>query len=347
MIRYLTAGESHGRQLDVVIDGFPSNFQLSLERIDEDLAKRQVKLGSGPRQSIETDRVVANSGLMANLTTGSPLSFTVVNKDHLSWKDKEVDALTIPRPGHADAAGAFKYNLDDLRKVLERASARETATRVVVGSCCMQLLEALGVKVTSEVCSFGDSSKSAEENIQLAKQQGQTIGGIVKTVVEGVIPGLGSFVQHDRKLDAKIAAAIVSVQAVKGVEFGSGFGLAKMNGVDAQKHLGGFTGGMTDGSQIEIYSAIKPIPTTLIPQESVDLVFGMQAQTKYERSDLTAVFRVPIVISSVVACAILNEIIEVFGGDNFETLKSRWFQRKDEWESGKGFRVTADSKVFW
>lgn len=236
MIRYLTSGESHGPQLDVIIDGFPANFPLDIERINKDLALRQTRLGSGARQAIETDRVIVNAGIMNGLTTGSPLSFTIKNKNHKDWKGKKIKAFTIPRPGHADRAGAFKYKLDDLRKVLERASARETATRVVLGSCCMQLLESLGISVYTEVKDLGPKSLYGlldREKVAKTKKFKETIGGTLTTTIDKVPAGLGSFTQADRRLDARLSAAILSIPAIKGIEFGSGFGLANMFGTEA------------------------------------------------------------------------------------------------------------------
>lgn len=352
MIRYLTAGESHGPELDVIIDGFPANFQLDLQRINSDLASRQVQIGSGARQSIETDRVVVNAGMMEGQTTGSPLSFAVVNRDHKNWQGRSVDAMTIPRPGHADLGGVFKYDLDDIRKVLERSSARETAMRVVAGSCCMQVLEQMEIYIKTAIESVGsDDGKKPEDKVLDAAKHGETVGGTLKTIVSGLIPGVGSYVQHDRKLDAKIAAAVISVQAIKGIEFGSGFSLAGMLGTEAQRHLGGFAGGMTDGRDIVIRSVMKPIPTTLNPQDSFSLVTGEQCKTKYERSDIAPIFRTPIIIDSVVAIEILNALIEQFGGDTFEDLAARYNSKKKQWKAvsseKKQYCVTDEKKVFW
>jgi len=260
--------------------------------------------------------------------------------------------MTIPRPGHADLGGVFKFDLDDIRKVLERSSARETAMRVVVGSCCMQVLEKLDIYIKTAIEKVGDDdSASPEEKVKQAAKKGETVGGTLKTIVSGLIPGIGSYVQHDKKLDAKIAAAVVSVQAIKGIEFGAGFGLASMLGTEAQKHLGGFAGGMTDGKDIIMRSIMKPIPTTLNAQDSFSLVTGEMCKTKYERSDIAPIFRTPIVIDSVVATEILNAIIEQFGGDTFEDLQSRYNAKRKQWKAispdRKQFYVTSDKKVFW
>lgn len=347
MIRYLTSGESHGPQLDIIIDGFPANFKLDIDKINDDLSKRQNKIGSGNRQSIETDKVRINSGIMDGLTTGSPLSFTIINKNHDAWKNKKINAFTRPRPGHADKAGSFKYNLDDIRKVLERASARETATRVVLGSCCNQILHTIGIEIDTIIKTYGISGKSfqsldASKEISDTVNKGETIGGTMKCIVKGLIQGIGSFTQADKRLDAIIASAIMSIPAIKGISFGKGFELAKMYGTEAQKYLGGISGGMSDGNDIEIDIAMKPIPTTINPQETIDLVTGKQCKTIYERSDIAPIFRTPIIINSMVAFVLLNAIIDSFGGDTYEDLKYRYSQKKIA-----KYNVNDINKIFW
>lgn len=347
MIRYLTSGESHGPQLDIIIDGFPSNFKLDLDRINNDLAKRQEKIGSGNRQNIEHDTVTVNSGLMNGMTTGSPLAFSIANKNHRDWKDKSIKAFTKPRPGHADKAGAFKYQLDDIRKVLERASARETASRVVLGSCCMQLLEQLDIHVKTTIKTYGTSRKSAsflipKDEVKDAKDKGETIGGILTSIVTNMIPGIGSFTQPDRRLDSKLAAALISIPAIKGIEFGKGFELASMYGTEAQQYLGGISGGMSDGNDIEINLVMKPIPTTIKKQDTIDLVSMEKCQTEYERSDIAPIFRTPIIVDSMIAYIILNELIDIFGGDTFEELRSRYQTKKNS-----RYYIKDNNKVFW
>lgn len=353
MIRYLTAGESHGPQLDVIVDGFPSNFKLDIERINKDLAKRQIKLGSGKRMSIETDKVIVNAGLMDGKTTGSPLSFSIKNADHCNWKGKKVSAYAVPRPGHADFGGVSKYGLDDIRKTLERASARETATRVIVGSCCMQVLEKIGIEISSYVASVAGKNRGKDPSaykcdIDEAIARGDTLGGKITTMVTGVPIGLGSYVQADRRLDAKIAAAVMSIPSVKGIEFGAGFQLVSMRSEFAQQQTGGIDGGITNGKPIEFSCCLKPIPTTKVPQDSIDLATGKRCKTKYERSDVAPIFRAPVIVDSMVAYVLLNEIIEVYGGDDWRHLSE--FSLKYDGEvhfDVNEHAVNSKKKVFW
>lgn len=352
MIRYLTAGESHGPQLDVIIDGFPSNFKLDVNRINRDLAKRQIKLGSGKRMSIETDQVVVNAGIMDGKTTGSPLSFSIKNFDHANWKGKKIPAYTIPRPGHADFGGVSKYGLDDIRKTLERASARETATRVILGSCCMQVLEKLGIEISTEVFRVGDVINGTKEEYEKlvfeVGAKGDTVGGCLKTVVKNVPVGLGSYAQPDRRLDAKIAATVMSIPSVKGIEFGAGYNLMTLESKWAQQLTGGIDGGVTNGQPIVFDCCLKPIPTAKIPQDSVDLATGKKCKTKYERSDVAPIFRASIIVSSMVAYVLLNEIVEACGGDDWRRLRCfSWKYDNEVHFDVNEHAVNRKKKEFW
>ena len=318
MLRYLSGGETHGKALCAIIEGLPSGIKIDIEKINEELSLRQKGYGRGGRMKIETDRVEILSGVRNSYTIGSPVTLKIENKDWQNWENimnpeiilpgKEV---TTPRPGHADLTGGIKYNHRDLRNVLERASARETAIRVAVGSVCKQVLEQFGIEFYSRVVSVGnvcdnienidekaflkaknspvgfcnsESEKEAISLIEKAKNDGESLGGVVETVVKNVIPGLGSYVFYDRKLDANIAFSAMSIQAIKGVEIGMGFDSSKNVGSKVHdmiyfnkeysrktNNAGGIEGGMSNGEPIIVRAAMKPIPTLYNPLKTVDI----------------------------------------------------------------------------
>lgn len=383
-MRYLTAGESHGPGLTVIIEGAPAGLTIDLAQINQELKKRQSGYGRGRRMQIESDQVDVRSGIRHGKTTGAPITFWIENKDHTHWKhvmqvepiedDIEVKRrVSRPRPGHADLVGGMKYDHHDLRDVLERSSARETAARVAVGAFCKQLLQQLGISLFSYVKVIGgekadlltfDSleemraivdaspvraldSKAAErmmQRIDEAKANGDSIGGIVCTEVHGVVPGLGSYVQYDRKLDAKIAQAVLSVNAFKGVEFGDGFEMAYRPGSEVMdpiayerdgytrlsNHLGGFEGGMTTGMPIVCSAVMKPIPTLYKPLQSVDIDTKETFLAQIERSDSCAVPAASLVVEAVIAFEIAKEVCETFGHDTMERIKRRVEDYREE-----------------
>jgi len=377
MMRYLTAGESHGPQLTVIIEGVPAGMPLLAEHINESLKRRQKGYGRGRRMEIESDRVEIVSGVRHGVTIGSPITFVIENKDWKHWKnimgiephlyeDVEVKRkVTRPRPGHADLNGGMKYNHRDMRNVLERSSARETAARVAAGAVAKQLLSYLQVEITSHVIEIGgvkaevdykmgmdDMRRISEESpvrcldklaetkmmevIDQAKKEGDSIGGIVEVIAEGMPPGVGSYVHYDRKLDAKIAGAVVSINAFKGVEFGIGFQAAKLPGSMVHdeigwdqtngyyrltNRLGGFEGGMTTGMPIVVRGVMKPIPTLYKPLKSVDIESKQPFDASIERSDSCAVPSAAVVCEHVVAWELAVALTEQFYSDQFHELK--------------------------
>lgn len=339
-MRYLTAGESHGEALVAIVEGLPSNLNIDVELINSELKRRQGGYGRGRRMAIEADTIHILSGIRNGKTIGSPLSMEVINRDYENWKDKKVPEITRPRPGHADLAGAIKYNQRDIRNILERSSARETAARVAVGSIAKLLLRQLNIEVKSKVLEIGGIKEKEEwiKRIDEAKTQGDTIGGIIEIVIEGVPVGLGSHTQWDRKLDAILAYHLMSVQAIKGVEFGLGFDAARKPGSVVHDEIysdgngfyrktnnaGGIEGGISNGSPIIIRAAMKPIPTLLKPLNSVDINTKEQIKAVYERSDVTAVEAASVVLESVCAWVIADECMKKFGGDSVEELKNNY-----------------------
>lgn len=364
MLRYFTAGESHGKGLTAIIEGIPSGFQIDIEKINQELKLRQGGYGRGGRQKIESDRVEILSGIRGGITLGSPITLFIENKDYKNWESymNESDIMegrevSRPRGGHADLSGGMKYNHRDLRNILERASARETAVRVAIGALCKQILEYFGITIFSSVCQLGDikietnykdqtfiynigisslrcgdldATKKMEKFIDRAKENGDSVGGVIETAVFGVPAGLGSFVQWDRKLDAKLACAMMSIQSIKGVEFGLGFDAAVRYGsavhdeifYDKKKgyyrktnRCGGIEGGMSNGSPIVIRCAAKPIPTLYQPLQTVDIDTKEEIKATVERSDICAVAAASIVCGGVAAITILDEFLLKFGGD--------------------------------
>jgi chorismate synthase len=373
-MRFLTAGESHGPCLTAIVEGLPAGLVVDSEAINRELARRQVGYGRGGRMNIERDRVEIVGGLIAGQTTGAPIALRIENRDWANWRDRwaagDLPKLTVPRPGHADYAGMVKYGLDDARPVLERASARETAARAAVGALAKLLLAAFDVAVGSyvveiggvvttvpdlppeELCALAEASdvRCPDEQtavgmraaIDTARQAGDSLGGVFIVVATGVPVGLGSHVHWDRRLDSRLAAAVMSIQAIKGVEIGPAFENARRSGTQvhdefervsesvgllvtrASNRAGGIEGGMSNGQPILVRAAMKPIPTTLSPQRSVDLETGEPAETQYQRSDVCAVPAASVVGEAMVAWVLADALIEKLGGDSVREMRDHW-----------------------
>ncbi|HVC75692.1 MAG TPA: chorismate synthase [Candidatus Micrarchaeaceae archaeon] len=372
MLRYLTAGESHGPQLTVIIEGVPAGLEISEADLRRDLARRQGGHGRGGRQKIETDFARIVSGVRGGFTIGSPVTLVLENKDHANWTaemtaSKEGYApkpVTKLRPGHADLAGALKYGHTDIRNVLERSSARETATRVAAGGVARKLLGRFGIEILSFTQSIGridigydkvnpetitveeieaspvrcpdpEASKRMVAAIDEVGEKGDTLGGTFRVIARGVPLGLGSYVHWDRKLDGRLAQAVLSINAIKAVEFGAGFEGAARRGsqfhdeIDYQegrfRHLtnraGGLTGGMTNGEPIDLRVAIKPISTMKTPLPSIDLNTKEKVQAHYERSDVCVVPAAGVIGEAMVALTLADAFLEKFGGDSMEELE--------------------------
>ena len=370
MLRFLDAGETHGKCLVAIVEGLPSNLPVNADKINEKLALRQGGHGRGGRMKIESDRVEILSGVRGGKTLGSPVALKIENRDYKNWEKimgaleaNDERAVYVARPGHADLTGAIKYDHTDMRNVLERASARETAIRTAVGALCMCLLEEIGITVTGRVVRVADvedktpytvqdfkekieasemrmydaaAEKEAVARIDAAKEAGESLGGIVEIVCEGVMPGLGSYVHYDRKLDAAFAGALMSVQAIKGVEVGMGFEAAMRSGskvhdpivynggyVRLTNNAGGIEGGMSNGENIILRAAMKPIPTLYTPLESVDIRTKEKVLATVERSDVCAISACSIVCEGVVAFELAKAVLDRYGADNLEQLKNR------------------------
>ncbi|NQJ02501.1 chorismate synthase [Streptococcus suis] len=383
-MRYLTAGESHGPRLTAIIEGVPAGLPLTAEDINEELKRRQGGYGRGSRMQIETDRVEITAGVRHGKTTGAPITLNVTNKDHQKWLDimavedieeklKSKRRIKHPRPGHADLVGGMKYRFDDLRNSLERSSARETTMRVAVGAVAKRILAELDIEIANHVVVFGGKEINVPDGLSVAeikeraaqsevsivnqereeeikayidqiKRDGDTIGGVIETVVGGVPAGLGSYVQWDKKLDAKLAQAVVSINAFKGVEFGVGFQAGYLKGSQVMdeilwsqekgytrrtNNLGGFEGGMTNGEALIIRGVMKPIPTLYKPLMSVDIDTHEPYKATVERSDPTALPAAGVVMESVVAITLATEILEKFSSDNMEELKAAVASHRD------------------
>ncbi|MBK8824107.1 MAG: chorismate synthase [Anaerolineales bacterium] len=367
-LRFLTAGESHGPSLTTILDGVPAGLSLTPEIINKELARRQQGYGSGGRMKIEKDTVQILGGVMGGETTGAPIALLVQNDDHVKWKGKAIEQMTAPRPGHADLTGAVKYGYKDLRPALERASARETTMRVAAGAVCKHFLAQFGIIVGGYVSSigevqtdFGDMpfeerfTRAEESDVRCPVESSavkmraeiektihgkNTLGGVLEIVALNLPVGLGSFVQWDRRLEAKLAMAIMSVQAIKGVEVGDAFENAKRIGTQAHDPIqlpvtnhqlqrstnraGGIEGGISNGQPIIIRAAMKPIATTLLPQPTVDLASGTESPTKYERSDFCPVPRAVPILESMVAFVLADALLEKLGGDSLNEMKPRF-----------------------
>jgi chorismate synthase len=327
-----TAGESHGPALVAIVSGLPAGLVLDKTAIDADLRRRQQGYGRSPRQQIETDEVEVLAGLRHGRTLGTPLALVVRNRDHKNWtwgmnpwppegepEGKGTKAVTLPRPGHADLAGVQKFGLPDVRDALERASARHTAVHVAAGAVAKALLAEIGIEVSG-------TAKVDEAAIDAARADRDTLGGIVEVRANGVPPGLGSYARKEDRLDARLAAALMGIQAVKGVEIGDGFALAKLRGSQAHDEIGtdkrrtsnragGIEAGVSNGEQIVVRAAMKPLPTLMKPLASVDLETGEPAQALVERSDVSAVEALAVVAESAVAWELARAAREKFGGD--------------------------------
>ena len=367
-MRLITSGESHGPALVAILEGLPAGLPLKPEIINFELARRQKGYGSGPRMKLERDEVQILGGAMDGNTTGGPLSLLIPNRDHAKWRGKTVEPFTTPRPGHADLTGAVKYGYRDLRFALERASARETAARVAAGAVCKHLLAQFGIKVGGYVIAIGEVSSAlegipypdrfahAEANdvrcpepavaeamhalIRQAISDRDTLGGVIEVLALGLPPGLGSYAQWDQRLDARLGAAVLSVQAVKGVEIGPAFENARLPGTQAHDPIlldttgdtiyrptdrsGGLEGGITTGQPLCVRAAMKPIATTLTPQPTVDLANGQEVPTNYERSDFCPVPRAVPVIEAMIAFVLADALLEKLGGDSLGDLRPRF-----------------------
>jgi len=364
-LRFLTAGESHGKALVAILDGFPAGLPVEEEDINRELARRQKGYGAGPRMKIEEDRIRILGGVMAGKTTGAPMSFLIDNLDFEKWVNQEIAPFTTPRPGHADLTGAIKYGYNDLRPALERASARETAARVAVGAVCKLLLARFEIDVFGYVIGIGpveanvkgipiaERHRLAEDNevrcpdinivetmvstIRSAIQNRDTLGGIIEVVSMGVPPGLGSYAQWDKRLEARLGAAVLSIPAIKGVEVGPAFENTRLLGSQVQDAIcldedqivrptnraGGLEGGITNGNPIVIRAAMKPIATTLTQQQTVDLAQGVEVQTQYQRSDFCPVPRAVPIVEASVAFVLADALLEKLGGDSVDEIQSR------------------------
>ncbi|HHC5881146.1 TPA: chorismate synthase [Staphylococcus aureus] len=382
-MRYLTSGESHGPQLTVIVEGVPANLEIKVEDINKEMFKRQGGYGRGRRMQIEKDTVEIVSGVRNGYTLGSPITMVVTNDDFTHWRkimgaapisDEEREnmkrTITKPRPGHADLVGGLKYNHRDLRNVLERSSARETAARVAVGALCKVLLEQLDIEIYSRVVEIGgikdkdfyDSetfkanldrndvrviddgiAQAMRDKIDEAKNDGDSIGGVVQVVVENMPVGVGSYVHYDRKLDGRIAQGVVSINAFKGVSFGEGFKAAEKPGSEIQdeilyntelgyyrgsNHLGGLEGGMSNGMPIIVNGVMKPIPTLYKPLNSVDINTKEDFKATIERSDSCAVPAASIVCEHVVAFEVAKALLEEFQSNHIEQLKQQIIERR-------------------
>ena len=369
MLRYLTAGESHGKTLLALVDGFPAGVEVDTDRIDAELARRQGGYGRGGRQRLETDKVEILTGTWQGRTLGSPIALQVINRD---YKIERMQDLERPRPGHGDLSGSMKY-LGGIRPILERASARETAARVAAGALAKQLLSPFGIEVFGYVTEVGpiqveptpgtlaeqrerrdaselytldpDRDPQLKELIDQTQKEGDTLGGIVEVRVEGLPFGLGTHAQWDQKLDGRLAQAVMAVQAIKGVEIGMGFEMAKLPGSKVHdpihydpalketachgftrptNNAGGLEAGMTNSQPLVIRVAKKPISTLARPLESVNLKTRKPESASYERSDVCAIAAASCILQNVVAFIVAQALVEKFGGDSLEEMKARW-----------------------
>jgi len=377
MLRYLTAGESHGKCLIAVIEGIPSGLKIKEEDINKELERRQKGFGRSQRMQIEHDKIEILSGIRWGKTMGSPICLKIENHDYLNWQrimsineddEDEKFLLTRARPGHADLPGVLKFGHSDIRNVQERASARETAIRVAVGAICKKFLSEFDIKIYSAVEEIGGVSLKLTENdiinnysaienscvrtpdknieekmvevIKKCSEKGDTVGGIFKIVVTGLPPGIGSYIQWDKKLDANIAKGILSIQAVKGVEIGKGFELGHLFGSEVHDEIfydeknkkyyrktnnaGGIEGGMTNGENLVIRAVMKPIPTLKQPLKSIDIKTKKQTEANVVRSDVCAVPACAVIAESVVAYSISDAFLEKFAGDSIDETRQRF-----------------------
>ncbi|MEI8102244.1 MAG: chorismate synthase [Chlorobium sp.] len=397
MIRYFTAGESHGPALSAIVEGMPAGVSITPENINSELARRQKGHGRGGRMKIETDKAEVLSGIRFGKSIGSPIALVIKNRDWENWTttmaqfektDDQLSAITIPRPGHADLAGRIKYGLDDIRPVIERSSARETAARVAAGTLAKIFLKALGIEIGSYISTVGSATEKAPDSrlakllaegaeavsreadlspvrmlakateveavaaIDEAKLRGDTLGGIIEVFITGVPVGFGSYVQHDRRLDAALASAILSIQAIKGVEIGTAFENARKPGSEVHDEFilspdngltrksnraGGLEGSMSNGETIHLRAAMKPISSLLTPLLSFDVETFQPTLSRFERSDTCAVPAAGIVAEAVVAPVIANALLEKLGGDHLDEIRQRLDLYRESIRSAFGF----------
>lgn len=354
-LKFISAGESHGKFLSCILEGLPAGLKISSDFVNEELKRRQGGYGRGGRMKIESDEIIFGSGIRFGETLGSPITLIVKNRDWENWQEKMSaegnfcgEKVTNARPGHADLTGVIKYARDDVRDILERSSARETAMRVAAGALCKIFLNECGIKISSEVLSVGGVSDENEikNKIDSAKNNGDTLGGIFEVKISGVPAGLGSHIQWDKKIDAKLSAAFMSIQAIKAVEIGDGWENAKKFGsevhdeifVDENKkifrktnHAGGIEGGMTNGEPVIIRAAMKPIPTLMKPLQTVDIKTLKKTSASKERSDTCAIWAAAVVGEAMAAITFADSMTEKFGGDalcdtlqNLKNYYSRW-----------------------
>ena len=395
-VRFLTAGESHGPSVTTIVEGLPAGLLLSPDDINPDLARRQGLSASGkpypgasPRMKLEHDAAEITAGVMAGRTLGAPIAVQVANLDHAKWRAKAVEPMTVPRPGHADLTGAIKYGFSDLRFSLERASARETTARVAAGAVCRKFLAEFGVRVGSYVTEIGgveaelaglsledrlrlagesemncpgaEASQAMQARVEAIMQARDTLGGVFEVVALGVPPGLGSHVHWDRRLSGRLAGALMSIHAMKGVEIGTAFANARLPGTQVHDEIvldgdsgalarrtnrtGGLEGGITTGQPLVLRVAMKPISTTLTPLQSVDLATGQPAPTRYERSDFCAVPRAGIVGEAMVCLVLADALIEKLGGDSLDEMRPRFASLRQAILTD--LRMDNEPVVFW
>lgn len=375
MFRYSTAGESHGKALIAVVEGIPCGVAINKQYIDDELARRQRGFGRGNRMKIETDEVEILSGLRFGKALGSPISVLIANQDWENWQEvmaqtkdtKEGEAITKPRPGHADLAGVLKTGQRDIRNVLERASARETAAKTVVGALAKLVLDELGISVISHVkrigsvqtkvdslpqpndkdkiecspvrCADETVSQAMVKEIEKAQSEKDSLGGVFEVIAWGVPPGLGSYYAGDLRLDGRLAKAVMSIPAIKGVEIGKGFELAEMKGSESHDEIyyaenkgyyrktnraGGVEGGMTNGEAVVIRAVMKPIPTIGKPLRTVDIATKEASQAHKERADICAVPSAAVISEAAVAIVLVEAVLDKFGGDSIEDLRANY-----------------------
>lgn len=352
--RFLTSGESHGKCLNGIIDGVPAGFEIDLNFINNELKRRQAGYGRGERMKIESDEIEILSGVRFGKTTGAPICLQITNKDYENWtqimsvekiSEQEIEkTFTKPRPGHADFAGSIKYNLHDLRDILERSSARKTAIDVAIGAIAKQILKEFDITAHSKIISVGKEFDEKEiiQKIDQAREQGDTLGGNFEIIIKNLPVGLGSHVQWDRKLDGIIAQVVMSIPAVKAVEIGLGAKSADVFGsemhdeifIDAAgsfyrktNNAGGIEGGMTNGEDLVVKATMKPIPTMKKPLATIDLKDKTQATAHFERSDVCAVWACSVVAESMVVCVLVDEFLDKFGKDNLSEIKKAYENR--------------------
>ncbi len=338
MLRYLTAGESHGKGLLAILEGMPAGLNVEIARINQELKRRQYGFGRGRRMQIEKDKVEILSGLKKGITLGSPLALLIENKD---FSIERLPKVTCPRPGHADLSGILKYGFSDARNVLERASARDTASRVGIGAICKIFLNEFNIRIISKVLSIGGefTTGAMKEKILQAQKEKDTVGGIFEVVVKGAPCGLGGYAQSDRRLDARLAAAIISIPGIKAVEFGLGFGYADRFGSfchDAiyytkargyfrkTNNAGGIEGGISNGEDIIIHACMKPISTLLHPLDSVNIISRNPAKATVERSDICVVEAAGVIAESACAYVLADAFLEKFGSDNLSDIQKAY-----------------------